>query len=333
MKILVIGGGIFVGRAVLEAAQARGHAVTVFNRGRATAAFPPGVEWIKGDRDADLGGLGGRTWDAVIDTCAYLPRQVESLLQALAGRMGHYQLVSSVSAYASLAEPGGDEGRPTAPALVAVPGQMTPETYGPLKSMCEHAALQAGPRGTSLVRPGIIVGPWDPTGRFTHWVRRLAAGGEVLAPGDPAAPLQVIDVRDVAALMVAIVEGGLTGAYNAVGPAAPLTWGDMLAESARALGVPASFTWVDDAFVAEHKVGGWADLPLYLPAAAEKFAGMYRIDGTRARRHGLRLRPLGETVADLARWLQDPAAAGVKRMGLSPERETELLAEWHRRGR
>ena len=164
-------------------------------------------------------------------------------------------------------------------------------------------------------------------------MRRLAAGGEVLAPGDPAAPLQVIDVRDVTALMVAMVEVGLAGAYNAVGPAAPLTWGDMLAETARALGVPASFTWVDDAFVAEQKVGGWSDLPLYLPAAAVKFAGMYRIDGRLALRRGLRLRPLGETVADLALWLRDPAAAGVKRMGLSPERETELLKEWHRRGR
>jgi 2'-hydroxyisoflavone reductase len=236
----------------------------------------------------------------VIDTCAYLPRQVESLLQALAGRMGHYQLVSSVSAYASLAEAGGDEGRPTAPAPDPVPAQMTPDTYGPLKSMCEHTALQAGPRLTSLIRPGIIVGPWDPTGRFTYWVRRLAAGGEVLAPGDPAAPL---------------------------------TWGDMLAETARALGVPASFTWVDDAFVAEHKVGGWADLPLFLPAAAVKFAGMYRIDGTRAQLHGLRHRPLAATVADLARWLRDPAAAQAKQMGLSPERERELLAAWHGRGR
>lgn len=329
MKILVIGGGIFVGRAVLEAALARGHTVTVFNRGKATAAFPPGVEWIKGDRDADLGALQGRKWDAVIDTCAYLPRQVESLLQALAGRMGHYQLVSSVSAYASLAEPGADEGRPTAPALDPVPLQMTPETYGPLKSMCEHAALRAGPPGTSLIRPGIIVGPWDPTGRFTYWVRRLAAGGEVLAPGDPASPLQVIDVRDVAALMVAVVEAGRAGACNAVGPAAPLTWGDMLAESGRALGVPSSFTWVDDAFVAEQRVGGWSDLPLYLPAAAVKFAGMYRIDGTHARRHGLQLRPLAETVGDLARWLRDPAAAQAKQMGLSPDRERELLATWH----
>ena len=156
MRILVIGGGVFVGRVLVEEAVARGHVVTVFNRGRATAAFPPGVEWIKGDRDADLGGLGGRTWDAVIDICAYLPRQVESLLQALAGRTGHYQLVSSVSAYASLAEPGVDEGRPTAPALVPVPGQMTPETYGPLKSMCEHAALQADPARPPSSGPGSL---------------------------------------------------------------------------------------------------------------------------------------------------------------------------------
>jgi 2'-hydroxyisoflavone reductase len=333
MKILIVGGGIFVGRAVVEAALARGHGVTVFNRGKTTASFPPGVGWIRGDRDGDLAVLGGQTWDAVIDTCAYLPNQVHSLLRTLAGRVGHYQLVSSVAAYASLVAPGIDEGQPTAPPLDPVPAAMTPDVYGPLKSMCEHAALRDGPRCTSLVRPGIIIGPWDPTGRFTYWVRRLSAGGEVLAPGEAAAPLQVIDVRDVAGLMVALVESDASGAYNAVGPESPLTWGGMLAATAQELKTPVALTWVDDDFIAAQKTGDWSQLPLYLPAAAAKFAGMYRVDGRLARRHGLRLRPLAETAADVARWLQDPAAAAGKQMGLSSAREQELLAQWHRGGR
>ena len=222
MRLLIVGGGIFVGRAVIAAAQARQHEVTVFNRGRTSAEYPPGVKFIAGDRDGDLAGLRPARWDAVVDTCAYFPRQVRSLLAALGDEVGHYTLISSVSAYANLSVPGTTEDALLAPPPLEEVNKVTPQTYGPLKSACEAEARRAP--CTLIVRPGIIVGPGDATGRFTYWGRRAMRGGEILAPGGPGEPLQVIDVRDLAGWLVAMVEARATGVFNAVGPAT-LTWG------------------------------------------------------------------------------------------------------------
>ena len=194
MRILVVGGTIFVGRALTEVALARGHAVTLLNRGKSGAAVPAGVEQLTADRNGDLSVLQGREWDAVIDTCAYFPRQVRSLRTALGGAP-HYTLISTVSVYADHARPGLNEESPLAtPILDDTITTVDAGSYGPLKSGCEAVAGT----GNLIIRPGIIAGPHDPTGRFAYWIRRLADEGEFLAPGDGSAALQVIDARDLA---------------------------------------------------------------------------------------------------------------------------------------
>ncbi len=328
MNLLVVGGGKFVGRAVAEEAIARGHRVTLFNRGRTTLEVPAGVEWIRGDRDGDLGALGGRSWDAVIDTCAYFPRQVDGLLRALGGRSGHYLLVSSISVYADLTRAAIDEGSPLLARIDGASETVTPETYGPFKVMCEEAARGGKVAATLIVRPGIIVGPNDPTGRFSYWVRRVAAGGEVLAPGRPDAPIQVIDARDLGGWMVERSEARTSGTFNAIGPREPLTWGGLMETATEALGSRATFTWVGDDFPAGQNADDWSQLPLYLPSGHPKFRAMFRINGDAAFASGLRLRALGETVLDTARWLAGPRSQGAKTVGLSIEREAQLLSLW-----
>jgi 2'-hydroxyisoflavone reductase len=328
MKLLVIGGGQFVGRAVVEAAIEDGHIVTVFNRGKTTTEVPPGVEWIRGDRDKELSLLLGRKWDSVIDTCAYFPRQVETLLRILKGNIGHYLLVSSVSVYADMSEPGLTEDKPLLPGIGGAAETVTAETYGPFKVMCEQAALENGPAATLIVRPGIIIGPYDPTGRFSYWVQRISEGGEVLAPGNPEAPLQVIDVRDLGEWMVRMADARVSGRFNAVGPENPLTWREMLATAASVLGNRATFRWVHDDQLADKKVSDWSQLPLYLPADQQKMRGMFRVDGKAAMAKGLKLRALADSIADNARWLLGPNTAGAKTVGLSREQEKKLLDEW-----
>jgi 2'-hydroxyisoflavone reductase len=328
MKILVIGGGVFVGKALTESAVSRGHQVTVFNRGISNSKPSPGVAWIKGDRDADLSALSGQKWDSVVDICAYFPRQVTSLLKAVKGNAGHYLLVSSVAAYADLGCPATRESDPLAASIDPEPTTVTPENYGPLKAMCEEAAIKAGPKATLLVRPGIIMGPWDPTGRFTYWVRRVARGGEVMAPGHPGAPMQLIDTRDLGLWMVSMIEAGASGVFNTVGPQQPLTWGGMLGAIAAEVNPAARFTWLDDAFLAAQKFESTYSLPLYIPGAAAKYSGMYKVDGSAAFRRGLKLRTLRETIMDTACWVQESPSESVKIAGISEARETELLAEW-----
>ncbi len=331
MKMLFVGGGKFVGRAAVEAALAGGHTVTVFNRGKTTNEVLPGVEWIRGDRDGDLGILDGRTWDAVIDTCAYFPRQVEVLLKVLKGRVGHYLLVSSVSVYADLGEPGRDESSTLHAQIIGAEERMTPESYGPFKVMCENSALERGPASTLLVRPGIIVGPHDPTGRFGYWVERIALGGEMLVPGSPDDPLQVIDVRDLAAWMVKMAEASTPGIFNAVGPRHTLTWSGMIETATLALGAHVEPTWVGDKFIEEKNVGGQNQLPLHIPRDNEGFRNMFSVSGELAFENGLELRPLGETIVDTHRWLRGPNSAGAKTIGISRELEAQLLAIWRTR--
>jgi 2'-hydroxyisoflavone reductase len=207
-----------------------------------------------------------------------------------------------------------------------------PETYGPLKALCERAAQQAMPEATLIVRPGIIAGPNDPTDRFAYWVGRVAAGGEVLAAGRPDAPVQLIDVRDLAAWMLAMAEAKQTGVFNAVGPREPLTMQQLFALCGETLNARARFIWVDAAVLAAVGQTEWMKLPFYIPAAETRFAGMFAVNGSKARAAGLALRPLAQTAADTWRWIQDrPGGAGMK-TGLTPEQERGLINAWHASG-
>jgi 2'-hydroxyisoflavone reductase len=329
MKLLVIGGTRFLGRHFVEAALARGHEVTLFHRGRTSPGLFPGAEVILGDRDGGLDALAGRRWDAVLDPSGYVPRVVRQSAAALAGRTAFYVFVSSISAYATPIAPGADESAPLAALADPSAEEITGETYGGLKAACEREVAGVFGERSLVVRPGLIVGPHDPTDRFPYWPRRLARGGEVLAPGDPAQPVQVIDARDLAAWMLAMVERGAGGTFNAAGPEEPATFAALLRQAAMALDAPVKLTWVAEDFLLERGVQPWTELPLWVP---REDAGLDEVSVRRAVAEGLVFRPLADTVRDTLAWdLARPDAARASSPALKPEREAALLAEWHAR--
>lgn len=322
MNLLILGGTVFVGRHLVEAATAAGHTVTLFNRGQHNADLFPDVEKLRGDRSAEggLDALNGRTWDTVIDTCGYVPRVVQMSAQRLAGAVGQYVFISTISVYADFTQANQDETAPVGTLDDPTTEKVTGETYGPLKILCEQAAEAAFPGKTLTIRPGYIVGPHDPTDRFTYWPQRVMEGGDVLAPGGPNAPMQFIDARDLAEWTVKMMEGGKVGVYNATGPAAPLTFGTML-ETCRAVSESdARFVWADEEFLAAREVS----LPLFAPAA---LGGISQVRIARAVQDGLTFRPLAETIADTLAWDKARPADHEWRAGLPRERERELLAE------
>ena len=335
MNLLIIGGTRFLGRHLVDAALARGDRVTLFNRGQTSTDGPAGVQWIQGDRKGDLASLAAGQWDAVIDTCGYLPADVGRMAQALAGRVGCYAFISSVSAYASSAQPNAEDaplGRIDHTDTTVVDGR----TYGPLKALCEAAVQKAlGSAQSLLIRPGLIVGPHDPTGRFTWWPARLARaavdGLPVLAPGDPTRPLQFIDARDLAAWTLQLLHAGASGAFNAVAPPAFTTWGGLIDDCARAAGVVPHVHWVPDAALLAAGVQPWSDLPLWLPAEgpdAADHAAFMAVPVDKALAAGLTLRPVDQTVTDtLAWWRGLPVdEQAFKSTGLAAEREAAVLA-------
>lgn len=329
MRLLVIGGTRFLGRHFVEAALARGHAVTLFNRGRSNPGLFPGVETIVGDRDGELGALAGRTWDAVLDPSGYVPRVVRASAAMLAGRVRLYAFVSSISVYATPIAPGADESAPLAGLADPATETITGETYGALKAACEREAVRAFGEHAVVVRPGLIVGPYDTTDRFPYWPRRLARGGDVLAPGDGRQPVQVIDGRDLAAWLLDLLERGTGGTYNATGPAEPVTLGGLLEGAALALGATSRLVWVDEAFLLERGVQPWTELPLWVPPEE---GGLDEVSIARALAAGLALRPLAETVRDTLAWdLARPPGARDGSPALTPGREAALLAEWRAR--
>ena len=299
MRILIIGGGVFLGRALLEAALARGHRVGVFNRGRARQDWPAGVDILTGDRRGDLAILAAAgPWNAVIDTCGYCPADVLPTALALAA-CPRYLFVSSVSAYASHSEPGLSEGAVLSSADDLAPdAPITGETYGPLKAECERVLLLNLGARLLVVRPGLIIGPGDPTGRFSYWPWRAAAGGNMLVPAAPVgAPLQVIDVRDLAGWMIKLLEQDADGSFNAIGPAgcaATLGWAELIGarlRAAQACGhTPAVPIPVSEDLLVREKVEPWTELPLWLPAGDPEFAGFMSVDLSRAAAHGLNKR-------------------------------------------
>ncbi len=326
MKLLVLGGTVFVGRHLVEAALARGHEVTLFNRGQHNAELFPECEKLRGDRDGDLSALEGRRWDAAIDPSGYVPRLVRDAATLLADAVEHYTFISTISVYDDLGQGGIDEQSTLGTLDDPTTEEVTGESYGPLKVLCEQAAEAAMPGRVLTVRPGLIVGPDDPTDRFTYWPRRIAAGGEVLAPGDPVQPVQFIDVRDLAEWTVRMIEGQQTGIFNATGPAQPLTMAEFLERCRVALNPEAHLTWVSEPFLREHEVVPFTELPLWVGSERD---GLLRINIDKAVQAGLTFRPLEETIQDTVAWDAARPVDTPRRAGLRREREQTLLAQWH----
>lgn len=333
MRLLILGGTVFLGRGLVDVACRREHEVTLFNRGQSAPDAFPDVEQLVGDRDGGLDALSGRSWDAVVDTCGFVPRVVRDSVQLLASGVEHYTFISSVSVYADSGGRGPTEETPVAE--LSEPGSEDVERYyGELKAACERE-VEAGFAGRSLiVRPGLIVGPHDPTERFTYWVRRLADGGPVIAPRAGDQPVQLIDVRDLSEWIIAMVERGAAGTYNATGPAQPLTFTAMLERMRAAIGPEAELRWVDEGRLAEAAVEPWEDLPLWLDLPRHpELTGFLEADISRAVTDGLSLRPLEATAGDTLDWARRNPVTAVTRLGeqvrhpgLQPAREQELLS-------
>jgi len=319
MKLLVLGGTQFVGRHIVEAALARGHAVTLFHRGKTNPGLFPGAEEVLGDRDGGLGALRGGAWDQVLDVNGYVPRLVRDSVRALSGASPGYLYISTLSVMADHSISGQDESSPRVSFENVATEEITGETYGPLKAACE-AVVEKEAAGWAILRPGFIVGPWDHTGRFNYWLRRAGEGGTMLVPGVPEAPVQFIDARDLAAFAIHAVETGARGTYHAVGPREPWTWGGLLQECGRVTGAKTRVTWVPEKFL-----DACGMRPGELPMRFHGADGLARTRSDKAVANGLTFRPVGETIRDTLAW---DVLHGRRDVGLSPERERELLLAW-----
>lgn len=329
LRILVLGGTRFLGPHTVQYALSRGHDVTLFNRGRSNPHLYPDLVKLKGDRNDDLAALETGEWDAVIDTSGYVPRVVKQSAELLRGRTGLYVFVSTISVYADFDEVGLNESSAVGTIDDPTTEEVTAETYGPLKALCEQAAETAMPGRTWNVRPGLIVGPRDRSDRFTYWPVRVKRGGEVLAPHGPDEQVQLIDVRDVAEFIIHGIEQNITGLMNAVSPPGEMSMGEMLDVCTAVSGSDATFTWAHSDFLAEHQVNAWSDMPCWLPVDMEAGVGTIRVDPALAA--GLTFRPMRETVRDtLDWWANEPKERrnGEMRAGLTPEREAEVLGAW-----
>ncbi|MFF2855987.1 MULTISPECIES: NAD-dependent epimerase/dehydratase family protein [unclassified Peribacillus] len=340
MKILLLGGTRFLGRYLARAAIEKGHEVTLFNRGSDPYVFPE-IEQLKGDRDGDLEMLKGRQWDAVIDTSGSIPRTVSKSCRLL-HQVKHYTYISSISVYSDPTEPGVDENgevhtlnddkaeeitRGTA-------GPIYGEYYGPLKSLSEKAAEKELPGKVLSIRAGQIVGPYDYTDRFVYWLKRIAEGGEILSPGRPGRPIQVIDARDLAQWIIQMIEKGMAGTYNAVGPDYTLTMGQLLEGCKQVTGSNADFTWVSEKFLDDNKVEPWGEMPLWIPeefpfpGAKEPLNGFLAVDNNKAINNGLTFRPLSETLEEIWNWEKGRQESVVRKAGIHRQHESDLLGLW-----
>ncbi|MBM3531663.1 MAG: NAD-dependent epimerase/dehydratase family protein [Alphaproteobacteria bacterium] len=330
MDLLIAGGTQFVGRHIVETALARGHKVTLLNRGQSGQGLFPGVERIQADRTVDVSPVKGRKFDSCIDVSGYFRRHVRMLAEAVKPTVRHFCFISTVSVYA--------DWRP-APAVsedFELAKTDTPDhelrdnkDYGALKALAEDAAHQIYGDGTLIIRPGLVVGPRDHTNRFTYWVTRLAEGGEVLAPGPAERPVQFIDARDLAAFTLHMVEKRAAGVYNATGPAKRLTMAEMLDAIGKTVASTAKLTWVDAEFLVEKEVKPYTEMPIWLPGS-EKRPLFATISLDRSIPAGLKHRPLAETAKDTLAWWKgekDPPVAAA----MTREKERDLLAKWKAR--
>ncbi|HSN05977.1 MAG TPA: NAD-dependent epimerase/dehydratase family protein [Candidatus Angelobacter sp.] len=328
MRVLVVGGTRFVGRHIVEAALGGGHDVTLLHRGSAPDDLFPDAEHLHTDRDGDLSLLAGREFDATVDVTAYLPRQVRALAHALDGRGGRYLVISSTSVYAAPAGPGFDESSPTVEPAGPGVDVVTAETYGPLKVAVEREARDLFGPGATVVRPTYVIGPWDQTRRFTSWVQRIARGGEVLAPGTPADPIQVIDARDLGSFCVRLVADDVAGTFHAVSPEPPYSFADLLGDVAAVVAPPGTtLTWVDEGWLLER---GESDATIPLWGGGDPWVEANAASPAAARAAGLPVRPVRQSVAELAEHLRREPLE-MPGPGMSPQRESALLADWHGR--
>ncbi len=323
MDILIIGGTRFVGRALVDSALARGHQVTLFNRGKSNPDAYPDIETIIGDRETDLDKLDGRQWDAVIDTCGYVPRIVSLSAQALKDKAKQYTFISTISVYPVQGDPNRDETSELLTMEDETIEEITNESYGPLKVLCEQAVHDAFPQNTLIIRPGLIVGPYDPTNRFTYWVTRTAKGGEAIAP--PAEqPVQFVDARDLANFTISRIEAGSTEVYNVTGRDIQLTFGDLLSTAKEALESDVNYHHARDEFLKEHEIGEFMELPLWMNASD---AGQFMtFSVSKAVGDGLVFRPLPETIQDTYAWSQTLPDDAPKPADLPVEKEEKLLS-------
>jgi 2'-hydroxyisoflavone reductase len=332
-KILVLGGTGYIGPHIVRALVAAGHTVTLFNRGKTHAELFPDLEKLHGDRDGHLEALHGRSWDAVIDDAGFVPRVVRQSVDLLAPLVGQYVFISTISVYKDLATPGMDE----TGAVDAVPAdadEKDKRLYGPFKAACEQVVTTGMAGRATILRPGVIVGPGDPTGRFTHWASRIAEGGEVLAPGDGSTPVQYIDVRDLAAFVARVIADDTTGTYNVLGPAHVTPIKGFLAAIDAATGDRAQIVWVPADFLDQQGVHGWSDMPLWLDAKGD-FAGIGQQSNRAAVAKGLTFRSIAETTRDTLAWLAtipDADRSKLASTGISRDREAKVLAAWKSRG-
>ena len=315
-KLLILGGTVFLGRHVVDAALAAGCEVTLLNRGSRDLQFAQPVGQLRGDRDGDLSALAGRPFDAVVDCSGYTPAQLQRSMDALRDQVAHYVFVSTVSVYAQFAPRRAyDE---TAPVTTTVDG------YCGGKARAEEVIAAAMPGRVSIVRPGLIAGPYDPTGRFTYWPLRMARGGKVLAPGLPERPVQFIDARDLAQWCVQLTLQRTPGTIHGVGPSGSME--SLLQACQQASGQTAELVWCSDSELVNAKVAPWTGLPLWIPEADPDFGGMLLASGQRAVDAGLRTRPWLETARDTLAWARTAGAVAESTAALSPEAEAEILA-------
>lgn len=332
LRILILGGTRFLGVAQVQYALARGHTVTLFNRGRTNTHLFPEVEKLRGDRNDDLTALQGLEWDVVIDNSASVPRWVEQSAGLLRNSARRYIYVSSLSVIADNSIIGSDETTAVKQLDDPTVEQVTGGRYGGMKALCEQRAQEAFGDRAMVVRPGLIVGPMDNTDRFTYWPIRIDRGGEVMAPGNPTHHVQIIDVRDLASWMVRMGEDNTSGVYNATGPASPMSMAEMLYGIRAATSANVSFTWVNADFLEQHEVRPWSHMPTWIPPR-EGMQGFSRVNCSKAIAAGLTFRPLAETASDTITWFKTLPAERQSEMGagLSAEREAEVLAAWQAR--
>lgn len=325
MDLLVLGGTVFVGRAVVAEALRRGHRVTVFHRGQHGESAFPDIEHVHGDRTSDLALLDGRRWDAVVDTCGFDAPTVASSARYLSAAVGHYGFVSSVSAYRDWPAISVTETSPVKES------DEEEDQYGAGKVAAERAAEAVMPGRVLVTRPGLIVGPYENIGRLPYWLRRVALGGEVLAPGDPGEPRQWVDARDLAAFHLDCAENGTVGVFNTVGPPGQFTMGELLDTCRAVTGSDATFTWVDGKTITAHGLAAWTEIPLWLWDADDDVSETWNVDISKARAAGLTARPMRETVEDTWAWIREGADLGGYRSQYAvpdpdPEKERAALA-------
>ncbi len=326
MKILILGGTIFLGKHIVNSALRQGHEVTLFNRGIHNPEIFPGIEKIKGDRKSNLDLMKERTFDAVIDTCGYFPAVVRLSAEFLKDKVKHYTFVSSISVYKDFSEMGMNENSEAGKLEDETVEEITGETYGPLKYLCEKVIEEVYGDNALIIRPGLISGEDDPSDRFTYWIHRINEGGRVLAPGPKEKHVQFIDVKDLADFIITSVESNLSGTYNATGPDSELTFENFIEECKKVSGKDPEIVWADQYFLEEEKVVPYTELPLWLP---DEMDGGNNCDISKALSKGLKIRSLEQTLRETLDFSLARKDHTLK-SGLQPERETGLIEKWEK---